>query len=216
MLSGAWLRHTRQPLSFRDVTCLVGALVLLAAVPQAFGSAYGPSDHKAGNPPLYRDCTLCHNDYERNTGDGDIELLNLPPVFVPGNAYDLLVRIYDPGQMRWGFELTVLNAAAEQAGSLVLLDAVNTQLSDNAGTAADFIKHTFAGTSWGTPDGPVDWPFRWVAPNEPSVTFYFAGNAADGTEDPANDYIYVRQAVVNQASTATASSSWGQVKALFR
>jgi hypothetical protein len=191
---------------------------ILAALPAhlAFASAFGPSDNKAGNPPLYQDCTLCHLDFPRNSGDGGLELLNLPSSFVPGNSYDLFVRIYDPGQSRWGFELTVMNAAAQQGGDLIVLDPVNTQLSDHPGAAADFLKHTFAGTSWGTPDGPVLWSFRWVAPNEPSVTFYFAGNAADGTEDPGNDYIYVRQAVVNQAPTAVAGSSWGQVKALFR
>ncbi len=200
---------------------LVGLIALGAAVASlgaprdASASAFGPGDNFCGNPPINFNCTLCHGDYAANSGDGGLSIEGLPTSFVPGNAYDLLVRIYDPGQMRWGFELTVLDAANQQAGDLVVLDLIRTQLSDNGGTSADFLKHTYGGTEWGTPNGPVTWPFRWVAPNQPTVTFYFAGNAADGTEDPGNDFIYVRQAVLSQATTAAEPGTWGQVKSLF-
>lgn len=202
-------------LSLAALAALWVATALLGAPARARASAHGPGDNFCGNPPIFFNCTLCHNDFQPDVGDGGLSLDGLPTSFVPGNAYDLLVRIYDPGQMRWGFELTVLNAANQQAGTLVVTDPTRTQLSDNGGTSADFIKHTYAGTEWGVPNGPVTWPIRWVAPNMPSVTFYFAGNAADGTEDPGNDYIYVRQVVLNQATTATEAGTWGQVKSLF-
>ena len=127
-----------------------------------------------------------------------------------------MVRIYDPEPLRrkWGFELTVLDASAQQAGVLVVLDPVETQLSDNGGTAADFIKHTFDGAHEGSL-GPTTWPIRWVAPNLPSVTFYLAGNAADDSDDPAGDFIYTTAAVLNQATTATDPGSWGRIKSLY-
>ena len=210
-----WFRLPCLPTLPASIVPLWTALALFGGADRALASAFGPSDNFCGNPPGFLNCTICHNDYPANSGDGDLTLEGLPASFVAGNSYDLLVRIYDPGQMRWGFELTVLNALNQQAGTLVVLDPIRTQLSDHPGTIPDFLKHTFNGTEWHTPDGPVTWPFRWVSPNVPSVTFYFAGNGADGTEDPGNDYIYVRQRAVAQATTGTQSTSWGQVKSLF-
>ena len=135
-------------------------------------------------------------------GPGSLQLLNLPPTFQPGNTYDLLVRLQNPGQRRWGFELTVLGPANEQAGQIVVTDAVATQLSDNPGTMADYIKHTTDGTYAGTMDGPVTWSFQWVAPNLPNVQFYLAGNAADESKDPGGDYIYTLQASLDQGTVS--------------
>src|SRR5262245_21928631 len=112
MRSGAHGPHL--PLSFRHLASVL-AVALAVLLPRlAFASPYGPSDNKAGNPPLYQNCTLCHLDYQVNSGDGDLQLLNLPSSYVPGNSYDLFVKIYDPGQSRWGFELTVMNALGQQ------------------------------------------------------------------------------------------------------
>jgi hypothetical protein len=193
----------------------VGLGTLAIAVAPALGYDEGPDDHYAGNPPNYENCTVCHDSYPVSSGDGGVAILNLPSSFVPGATYDLLVQVYDPGQQRWGFELTVLGPSNEQAGDLVVVDAVETQLSDNPGTDADFLKHTFYGTHEGT-SGPTAWPFRWVAPNLPSATFYVAGNAADYSTDPAGDYIYLSQAQLTQTPTATDASSWGRIKAIYR
>jgi hypothetical protein len=181
----------------------------------AHGSANGPDDGYAGNPPDFLDCTVCHFDYAPNSGDGALQIMNLPPAFVPGSTYTLMIALTDPGQERWGFELTVLDAAAQQAGTLVVTDAARTQLSDNVGSDPDFIKHTFAGTDSGVPDAAPGWTFDWVAPNIPSVTFYIAGNAANFSEDPSGDYIYTRQYTIQQGATAADATSWGKVKALY-
>jgi hypothetical protein len=182
----------------------------------AFGNSTGPDDGFAGNPPDFFNCTVCHDTFDPNSGDGDLALSGLPGTFVPGTTYSLVVQLSDPGQERWGFEVTVLDGANNQAGDLVVTDVVNTQLSDNALLFPDYLKHTWEGTQWPTPNGPVVWTFDWVAPDLPSVTFYLAGNAANGSEDPSGDYIYTRQYTISQAPTATEVSSWGQIKALYR
>jgi len=210
-------RRNRSHGTFRAIRPLVASLVLLLA---PFGqglllaSEYGPEDNFAGNPPAYLNCTLCHDSYPANSGDGSIALLNLPAAFVPGTAYDLAIRIDDPGQLHWGFELTALGASAEQAGELIVLDPVETQLSDNPGTSADFLKQTDAGTHETLP-GPVVWPFRWIAPDFPSVTFHFAGVAGDLSFEPSGDYVYVKQISLTQATTGVEPDSWGRIKALF-
>lgn len=210
----AVLSAPRSALALAWLLPLAVALLIALSPLKAFSYDEGPDDGYAGNPPAYENCTVCHDSYPINSGDGGVVLLNLPTSFVPGNAYDLLVRVYDPGQIRWGFELTVLGPSDEQAGDLVVLDAVETQLSDNPFGLADFLKQTFDGTHEGSP-GPTTWPFRWVAPNVPTVTFYVAGNAGDASYDPAGDYIYLQQVHINQATTGTEGSSWGKIKSLY-
>lgn len=198
----------------RSLGAIMVLLVVAFAAGRSLASEIGPIDNVAGNPPAYLDCTLCHDTYPANSGDGGIALLNLPAAFVPGTAYDLALQIDDPGQLHWGFELTVLGSSNEQAGDLVVLSPGETQLSDNPGTEADFLKQTDAGGHEHLP-GPIVWPFRWIAPGLSSVTFYFAGVAGDLSFDPSGDYVYVQQRSLSQAPTGVESGSWGRIKALY-
>jgi hypothetical protein len=205
------------PRSDRRVLATAAALLLLLAPGRDPLLAFddGPPAGFAGDPPGYNNCTLCHADYPLNSGDGSLAILGLPGAFVPGTTYDLMVRLQDPGQARWGFELTVLDAANQQAGTLSLTDPVRTQLIDFPGTNPDYVEQTHDGTYAGMPNGPVVWPFRWTAPDMETVTFYVAGNAADGTFDPGNDYIYTSQVTVEQGTIAVDDRTWGGVKALY-
>lgn len=196
---------------------LLAVAALAAGAPAAaLAFSSGPPDGFAGNPPAMIDCTACHYEFQTNSGKGSLALTDLPASFVPGVAYDLTVVLSDPGQRRWGFELTVVGEDPEvEGGAMVVTDAVNTQLSDSGDPFPDYLKHTSAGTRAGTPDGPVTWTFRWVAPDLSAVSFYLAGNAANNDGSPGGDYIYVRSYEVSQGPTATASHSWGEVKSLY-
>jgi hypothetical protein len=183
------------------------AAFILALVASLFTSLHaaayssGPPDGFAGDPPAQRSCTLCHGDGE--IGNGSFVLLDLPAAYVPNQTYTLRVQLQDPGQRRWGFELTAIDDTSyDQAGVLVVTDFVNTQLSENPGDQPDYLKHTLEGTHNGFPDGPVTWGFQWTAPASGGVTFYAAGNAADGDgkNDP-DDVIYLAQA--STSSTVT-------------
>jgi hypothetical protein len=199
----------------RRVSMLACAAALLSPLPAAAFSS-GPPDGFCGDPPAMMTCALCHNDYDLNSGDGLLELLGLPAAFTPGADYDLTVRLRDPGQQRWGFMMTTLGAGNTQAGGFALLDAVRTQVSDNPGTDPDYIKQTTAGTDFPSPNGPVSWTFRWTAPMSGAATFYLAGNAADGTEDPGLDYIYTLVRTVEQQTVAATTATWSAVKSLYK
>ena len=166
-------------------------LVLAAALGGARSASAlptGPPDGFAGNPPANITCVDCHG---YAVGDGSIALLGLPGSFTPGVSYDLTIQLQDPGQRRWGFELTVIDAPAHAAGTLTVTDAVKTQLSDNPGTDPDYLKQTLEGTQNGVLNGPVTWPFRWTAPPNPvTATFYLAGNAANGNNQNTGDFVY--------------------------
>ena len=182
---------------------MIAAGSVLATGPAGAWSS-GPPDGYCGNPPFMVTCEACH---VSSPGDGTLSLTGLPAGgYDPGVTYSITVMLADPDQRRWGFELTALETAAHtQAGTFIVTDPVNTQLSDNQSPNADFLKHTSAGTHNGTPDGPVAWNFDWTAPITSNlVTFYVAGNAANGNGAPSGDYIYAIQQPVPATTTAVA------------
>jgi hypothetical protein len=193
-------------------------VVFLLAAGGASAYSFGPPDGFAGDPAGGGlDCTWCHATYDVNSGDGAATLNGVPPAFVPGTTYDLVVILSDLGQERWGFELTVLDELNQSAGELIVTDGVHTQLSDNAEPNADYLKHTEDGTYPSTPDGPVGWSFQWRAPNVPSVTFYVAGNAANGDFTAHDDYIYTSAVTIpRDEGTPVEATSWSRVKSFYR
>jgi hypothetical protein len=179
------------------------------------GYAFGPPDGYAGDPPAANNCTFCHSSFPLNAGDGDLRLLNAPIAVAPGQSYDLLVELLDPGQSRWGFELTVLDEAANNAGELVVTEANRTQVNHDPFLNRDYLKHTMAGTNAGTA-GPAQWSFRWIAPQVfNSITFYLAGNAADNSGFQFGDYIYTRSVTLSPAAPVE-PGTWGRIKGFFR
>jgi hypothetical protein len=147
-------------------------------------------------------------------------LHGLPSSYQSGQTYPLTVRLRDPGQQRWGFELTVLDDADfyAQGGSLAVTDSAHTQLSEDYEGTEDYLKHTLNGTYNGTPDGPVTWDFDWTAPDPgvSSVTFYVVGNAANGDFDSTGDYIYASSFPLEAGPPVpTISTTWGRVKSLY-
>lgn len=181
------------------LVCL--GLMFLASMTFAFSN--GPPDATCGIPPANVNCTQCHNEFGVNSGGGTLDF-SAPVAYSPGVTYDLSVNLSDAGQTRWGFELAVLTSGNNQAGTLVVSDPVNTQLSDNLEPMPDFLKQTSDGTYAGT--ASATWNFQWTAPDvgTGTVTFYVAGNAADQDGGTQGDYIYT----VQGTSEEGAGVSW--------
>ncbi|MFQ5928969.1 MAG: DUF5777 family beta-barrel protein, partial [Acidobacteriota bacterium] len=94
-----------------------------------------------------------------------------------------------------------------------------TQVKEEHGVL--YIEHTSAGTRRGTPNGPVEFHFNWIAPDtsEGPVVFNAAANAADSSEDPTGDYIYTAGAYsgvsgVSEALPTTAQAEPGVTRRL--
>lgn len=152
----------------------------------AFSS--GPPDARTGAPGELT-CTACHLSFPLNSGSGTLMLLDPPDSYVPEQTYRLAVQLSDPEAMRWGFELTVLDAADAPAGDVASIDA-NTQTSTPL-SGREYLKHTSAGTAAGT-TGSRTWEFDWTAPVDGTgpVTFWVAGNAANFNFANTGDRIY--------------------------
>jgi|GEM_PF-719596 len=182
---------------------IITILFLIASVSSVLGYSGGPPDNRCGNPPLNAYCTQCHSTFALNSGNGSLVLSGLPPDgFVPNQTYPLTLTLNDPGQLRWGFEITSEYQSGSswlQAGTFAITQPTQTQLSTGSGTAPDFVKHTSAGTFAGT-SGPHSWQFNWTAPDASmnAVNFYAAGNAANNNGGNNGDYIYGVTYALNQ------------------
>ena len=170
----------------------VWTFLLMPALALAYSS--GPPDGVTGAPGQGT-CVQCHTSFPLNSGNGAFSISG-PDEYESGQVYPITVTLQDPGQQRWGFEITPLDK-----GTIQITDATNTQSSFSGGNR--YVKHTSTGTHDNTPDGPTSWTFNWTAPSidEGEVTFYAAGNASNSGDGNNGDYIYTAQ-FVTQPSTA--------------
>ena len=172
-----------------------GVLLLLFAVSTGSAFAYSfqaPPAEKTG-APNEGTCMDCHTGNTLNTTGGAL-MLTIPESYEPNEVYTIVVNLSRTGQSRWGFKLTALDADGARAGSFTVDDAGNTGVFE--ASSKQYIHHTTAGTAAGTND-EHNWEFQWTAPDADigPITFYAAGNAANGDFSPAGggDYIYTTQ-----------------------
>jgi len=168
----------------------IGRLGLLVGAVASLGYSNGPPDHMAGDPPDEYDCTVCHSNFPVNSGDGILSLEGVPAGYSPGASYLLTVRLTDPGQSRWGFEVTALDPDGNEGGVLVATSDSVQVSGDPSDGERDYLKHTLLGTRPGTASGR--WLVGWDAPpvDVGPVTFYLAGNATNDNGSTAGDYVY--------------------------
>ncbi len=158
-----------------------------------YASSGGPPAARTGAPGE-GNCTGCHASFPVNSGSGTLTII-APSNYIPGNTYPITIRLQQSAQSRWGFQITALTAANQPAGTLLVTNATNTQ---KVVSTRQYIHQTSAGTFNGTANGPVEWQLSWQAPatSVGTITFYAAGNAANGDGSTGGDYIYTKSASV--------------------
>jgi hypothetical protein len=123
----------------------------------------------------------------------------VPAQYQLGNTYLITVTISKSLQKKWGFELSVRAVSTkQQAGTLVVTDATNTQIKSQSGI--QYIEHTLASYS----STKSTWTFNWVAPSTAvgDIRFSCAGNAANGDVTQLGDFIYTTTATSSAPSAA--------------
>lgn len=177
---------------FKNTLPVWGVLLLffILSTGNAFANSFGPLDGLTG-APAEGNCTQCHLGNELNATGGSL-MLTIPETYEPNEVYTIVVNLSRTGQSRWGFEMTALDADGTRAGSFAADEAENTKLSEAGGK--QYIKQTSNGTGQGTND-THSWEFQWTAPSADigPITFYAAGNAANGDGSTTSDYIYTTQ-----------------------
>jgi hypothetical protein len=169
-----------------------------------------PASHT--DAPGEGNCTECHTTYPLNSGNGNVTITGLPDAYTPNQQLAVTVTVNHPNGFLYGFQVTALDSMAHPAGALAVTDSVNTQAitGDVNSETRTYIEQTMDGAM------PVEFDrrvftFQWTAPSSDvgPVTFYAAGNGANGDGDNTGDYIYTTQVTTGcPLSFDTASQSF--------
>jgi hypothetical protein len=157
-------------------------------------SAFGPSPSYT-DAPGENNCTACHTSFPVNSGKGSIAISGLPHDYQPGQQVQVTVTTSQNDAGLFGFQLTAVDSLGAAAGTFTLPSKGTPRMQIVSGFAdghlRQYVEHTVDGTIPTTPNFSV-WTFTWTAPTTRvgRITFYAAGNAADGTGGTNNDFIY--------------------------
>ena len=165
-------------------------------------------------------CFSCHSG-ALNDGVGSVAITGVPVPYMPGQTYALGVTVQRTGQQRWGFEITALKASDSSPAGTLASAAQLTDTTRTSGSGRMYVSHTtlkgvdgtFAGSTSGS------WIFNWTAPaaGAGAVTFYAAGNAANGNGLNTGDFIYTTKITSMEGSaTDVSATTWGKIKMLYR
>src|SRR5262249_30592049 len=159
----------------------------------------GPEASLTG-APNEATCTACHGG---GPSGGTLSITGLPANYSPNQDVTLTVTLSQANRGRYGFQLTAIDDSGKRAGDLTPNDnRTQTQTNTVLGNSRQYINHTFAGITPSAP-GQGSWTFKWKAPAQSvgRVTFYIAGNAANGNNANSLDYIYITNASMQPATT---------------
>lgn len=159
------------------------ALLLTGPPPARPNQGGAPVGHSGAPGEATCDVSGCHTGNPLNDGVGAIRLEG-PASYQPGIATDLTVTVERPGAIRFGFSLTLRDDQNRFVGTFEQTDP-NTQFADALGTT---LTHDEAVDA----DDVATWTLRWHPPDTltGTVTFYAAGNAANGNGRGSGDFIY--------------------------
>lgn len=159
--------------------------------------------------------TGCHLGNPQNQG-GAVEVQGVPSIYVPGNTYELSVRLTSDQtaaftDRRWGFQITAarladgIGSGTFEVGSLQLL----------AGGSRDYVTHNVPNLKTGEAS-PVTWTFSWTAPpgDAGPIGFYVAGVAGNGDSFASGDFVYTG-AETTSTAVPVRSATWGGLKRGF-
>ncbi len=168
-------------------------------------SSSGPSPSHT-NAPGEANCTACHVDFPVDSGTGSVKISGVPKTFLPGQQIQIKVTTSQKDGVNYGFQLTAIDDLGRPAGTWTLSDTVQTQIVKGfvANDLRQYVEHTSAGIV-PTMFGSKSWTFIWNAPAQPvgKVSFFAAGNAANGSGGPDGDYIYTTSRASIGGSAAT-------------
>lgn len=147
-------------------------------------------------------CVSCHGDFSLNAGGGSVSTTGLPiGTYDAGQEYNFSLNIsHSSSRSRWGFSIAAVNSLGQPVGTFSSTNANastnNNELSHNgAVSTSSQTSYTYNNLKWTAPASPSN--------NDKNVTFYYVGNAANGSGSTEGDYIYSGSTVVALPATLT-------------
>lgn len=169
------------------------AIILLAGMAWSYPGSYMG---KRTGAPGETSCNSCHSGAV-NSGSGSVGL-SAPVEYMPDETVDLTVSLANAGMVRWGFQITALDASDQPVGQFVISDATNTQLRTDT---RQYVFQTKNGSYKGTADVSPGWSLQWIAPAQGAgaVTFWLSGLAANDGQGTGGDSVYTTSRTVTEA-----------------
>ena len=132
----------------------------------------------------------CHVGNPLNSAGGSLVVNGLPAEYTPGQTYALSVVVQRTGAVKYGFQISAVNASNAQAGSFT---PTSNRVSVITGGGVQFAQHNQLATTIAPFTGIFT--MNWQAPASEAagtVRFNIAGNAANGDVQNTGDFIYTQ------------------------
>jgi hypothetical protein len=145
----------------------------------------------------------CHTGTELNAGPGSISISSPDMTdweYTPGETYTIVVTVSETGRSLFGFGLDAIQASGDNAGTLVPGTGSQIKTAVVGGFSRRNVVHQ---ENSGATANSHTWTFTWNAPDTDlgNVTFYAAGNAANGNGFASGDRIYSTSQVATPNTT---------------
>ena len=161
-----------------------------------FGFSGGPPAERTGNPgEICGDDTCassCHTSFPANSGTAKFSVELSSASYKLGQTIDITITFGNTSTAIHGFEITAVDASNNKVGTFAAKDdKTQTEDYDNL-----YAAHSKIGTA------ESQWTVQWTAPTanvSDTITFYAAGNEANGNSSSSGDYIYTDTATISLA-----------------
>ena len=161
----------------------------------------GPPAYRTGAPNDIGTCkdVGCHDSFELNSGNALFSITG-PDTYIPGKFIKLEISFTESSGTLHGFEMTALDANNNRVGKFKKTGKTTQVIRPNdfrglsAADKGKYIEHTVAGNKINM------WKIKWKAPSNATdpITFYAAGNDANGSGNSTGDFIYTTTKNINR------------------
>lgn len=179
-----------------------------------------PTSHT--DAPGEANCTSCHENFELNSGGGQLLISGLPKNYLPNQQIPVTVTLNHNGGIRYGFQMTAIDKNGLMTGSYVLpaaspqpLQVVNGFVNGNQ---RSYIEHTLDGVT-PTEFNTKSWNFTFTAPptRGGKIRFFAAGNGGNSDGSSDGDYIYTTSnAILSGSAISNYDGDFKSNLAVFR
>jgi len=192
----------------KSTPCFVLMILALSSLftRTLFAWSTGPEAYRTGAPNDKGTCkdSGCHNSFPLNSGDAKFSITG-PTSFAPGETIKLKVSFNSSSGKLHGFEMTAMDTNDNQIGKFKAIGKTTQVIpfKDYRGLKKEdkgtYIEHTLSGNK------KKRWKVKWIAPAKATgtVTFYAAGNEANGDGTNTGDYIYTTTLEITAASATS-------------
>ncbi len=181
------------------------AILLIVLTKTLFAWSTGPEAYRTGAPGDKGTCKAdgCHDSFSLDSGSAKFSIIG-PSAYTTGETVRIEVSFSDSSGKLHGFQMTALDADGNNIGKFKAIGKTTQVIppKDYRGLKKEdkgtYIEHTRSGNK------KKSWKVKWIAPATATgtVTFYAAGNDANGDGTNSGDYIYTTTLEITASSTA--------------